>query len=72
MSIPSPDRREQADTLHRHASPRPTNGTIEKMTIKQEGAADPKGEDLTADVAKFHARLSQLSAQLTKEGRPAK
>ncbi|MBN9120223.1 MAG: biopolymer transporter ExbD [Planctomycetes bacterium] len=48
------------------------NGTIEKMTIAEEGAADPKGKDLGASVANYHAELAALSAQLAREGKPGK
>ena len=48
------------------------DGTIEKMTILEEGAANPDGEPLGSDIAKFHAKLSQLAAQLAKEGNTGK
>jgi biopolymer transport protein ExbD len=69
ISIPSPT----DDNKPKHYIVRVTaadNGTIEKMTIVEEGAANPEGEPLGADVAKFHAKLSKLSSDLG--GKPGK
>jgi biopolymer transport protein ExbD len=47
-------------------------GTIEGLTIVEEGAADPKGKPLGPSVAAYHAELAALSAQLTRENKPGK
>jgi biopolymer transport protein ExbD len=71
MAIPSPT----DENKPQHYIVRVTaadNGTIEKMTIIEEGAAELKGDDLGASVANYHAKLSSLSAQLEKEKKTGK
>lgn len=69
MAIPSPtDDNKPKHYIVRVAST--DTGTIEQMTIFEEGAADAKGEGIGPDVGKFHAKLSALSAQL--QGKPGK
>ena len=71
MAIPTPtDENKPKHYIVRVAAA--DNGTIEKMTIVEEGAADPKGEDLGPDVAKYHAKLASLSGQLAKDNKPGK
>ena len=71
MVIPSPtDENKPKHYIVRVAAA--DNGTIEKMTIVEEGAADPKGKDLGPSVANYHAELASLSAQLEREKKPGK
>lgn len=71
MTIPSPtDENKPKHYIVRVAAA--DNGTIERMTIMEEGAADPQGKDLGADVAKYHAELAALSAQLEREKKTGK
>ena len=71
VSIPSPtDENKPKHYIVRVAST--DSGTIEQMTIFEEGAADARGDVLGPDVTKFRDKLMSLSAQLQREGKPGK
>jgi len=48
------------------------NGTIEKMTISEELAADAKGKDLGANVPAYRDELVALAKQLAAQGKTGK
>lgn len=71
MAIPSPaDDNKPKHYIVRVAAT--DSGTIAQMTLFEEGAASADGEGLGPDVAKFHAKLAALDAQLKREGKPGK
>jgi biopolymer transport protein ExbD len=74
MSLPSPtDENKPKHYIVRVAAA--DNGTIEQMTIHEEGAADPAGEKLgsgESGVKNYHAKLSALSKQLEAEKKTGK
>jgi biopolymer transport protein ExbD len=71
LAIPSPtDENKPKHYIIRVAAA--DNGTIEKMTIIEEGSAELKGEDLGASVANYHAKLASLSAQLERDKKTGK
>jgi hypothetical protein len=47
-------------------------GTIEKMTLTEEGAADARGKDLGANVNVFRDELKALSQQLATQQKTGK
>jgi len=71
VAIPSPtDENKPKHYIVRVAAT--DNGTIEQMSIHEEGAADPTGKKLGPSVQNYHAELSQLSQQLEREKKPGK
>ena len=48
------------------------NGTIEKMTLAEEGSADAKGKDLGANVSAYRDELKTLSQQLAAQQKTGK
>jgi biopolymer transport protein ExbD len=48
------------------------NGMIEKMTIHEEGNADPKGKDLGANVQNYASELAALNAQNERDKKQGK
>jgi biopolymer transport protein ExbD len=70
-SIPSPtDENKPKHYIVRVAAA--DNGTIERITLTEEGSADAKGKDFGANVIAYRDELKALSAQLASQQKTGK
>jgi biopolymer transport protein ExbD len=71
IAMPSP--LDESKPLHYVVTVTATNdGTIEKMTLREEGGADATGIDLGADPHKYRDELKAIAAKLEREKRTGK